>query len=89
MGLLAVACVVGCVVGCSGGTSVPARSPSDSPVPVATDSEDVRALLARPLAMPSLPAGLGKLTPEADGLYATTTGGYQGPVVVRVGRVVA
>lgn len=131
VGLLAVACVVGC----SGGTPVPSGPPPASPTPVTTDAEDVRALLSRPLALPSLPAGqqcpvtparlhspvaqpadargpgrgplypitfylgenstlrLGKLTPEADGLFATkvvwasTTGGYQGPVVVRVGRV--
>ena len=126
------------MAGCSGGSSSPPGSPSISSTPrapSATDSADIRALLARPLVLPSVAAGqacpvkpaqmhspvaqpadargpgrgplypitfyLGEdatlhlrgETPGPDGLYAvkvvwaSTTGGYQGSVVVRVGRI--
>jgi len=138
-----VRCVIGllaivCVTGCSGGSPTPSGpvSISSTPrAPSATDSADVRALLSRPLVLPSVTAGqecpvtpaqmhspvaqpadargpgrgplypitfylgedatlqLSGQTPGPDGLYAakvvwaSTTGRYQGPVVVRVGRI--
>lgn len=126
------------MAGCSGGSPTPpgSRSISSTPrTPAATDADDIRALLSRPLVLPSVGAGqpcpvtpaqehspvaqpadargpgrgplypltfylaedatlhLRGQTPGPDGLYAkkvvwaSTTGGYQGPVVVRVGRI--
>jgi hypothetical protein len=138
MALLAVACITGCT-GCTGRTGGPAARPSATArapdTQASTQAEEINALLARPLELPSVQAGqpcpvtpaqdhspvaqpadargpgagplypinlylgedavvqLREQTPDPDGLYeikvvwASAGGGYQGPVVVRVGRI--